>query len=240
VILFLFLSITFLFGAYDKPLFEEYETTLTTVDKTRAVIDDSPLIVPGSSGIVLHTFENQESMIIARVTVISKKDGKAVLEIIPFDSLTQNNFPKMSIEPKSGNTVILNYLYGRSLIVTPNYESFKKITDFFIDIEWIHPDITAAFLAKRYIPNPDRKRFREMCSINMTGLIAFNMGNMGYFVDCISFKVLKAFKMPVESEKTVLPFYSRISEHIGTSPISLGTREIINYGKYYRHLLGVK
>jgi hypothetical protein len=240
VIIFLSLTITFLLGAYDKPLFEEYETTLTTVDKTRAIIDDSASIVVGSSGIVLHTFENQESMIIARAAVISKDGKKAVLELIPFDALTQSNFPQISIEPQVGHTVILNYLYGRSLIVTPNYESFKKITDFFIDIEWIHPDITAAFLAKRYIPNPDRKRFREMCSINMTGLIAFNMNNMGYFVDCISFKVVKAFKMPLESDKTILPFYSRISEHIGTYPISLGTREITDYNEYYRHLLGVK
>lgn len=240
MIVFLSLTITFLLGAYDKPLFEEYKTTLKTVDKTRAVIDDSPLIMVGSSGIILHTFENQESMIIARAMVISKDGKNAALEIIPFDSLTQNNFPKMSIEPKTDDIIILNYLYGRSLIVTPNYESFKKITDFFIDIEWIHPDITAAFLAKRYIPNPDRKRFREMCSINMTGLIAFNMNNMGYFVDCVSFKVIKAFKIPIESDKTILPFYSRISEHIGTYPINLGTKEITDYNEYYKHLLGVK
>ncbi|MDR0761500.1 MAG: plasminogen-binding N-terminal domain-containing protein [Campylobacteraceae bacterium] len=240
VIVFLFLATMFLFGVYDKPLFEEYETTLNTVENSRAVIDDSPSIVVGSSGIVLYTFENQESMIIARATVISKDGKQAVLELIPFDSLSQNNFPKISIEPKEGNIVILNYLYRRSLIVTPNYESFKKITDFFINIEWIHPDTIAAFLAKRYIPNPNRKRFREMCSINMAGLIAFNMENMGYFVDCVSFKVVKAFKMPIENEKTVLPFYSRISEHIGTPPISLGTREITDYSEYYRHLLEIK
>ena len=92
VIVFLFLAATFLFGVYDKPLFEEYETALETVENSRAVIDDSPSIVIGSSGIILHTFENQESMIIARAIVISKVGKKATLEIVSFDSLAQNSF----------------------------------------------------------------------------------------------------------------------------------------------------
>jgi hypothetical protein len=231
---------TFLFSTYDKPLFEEYETTLISVEKNRAVIEDSPSIMIGSSGIVIYMFDNQESLIISRAIVTNKNGTRAVLELIPFDNLAQNNFPRISIVPKSGDIVKLNYLYGRSLIVTPNYETFKKITDFFIDIEWIHPDVTAAFLAKRYIPNPDRKRFREMCSINMAGLITFNMDNFGYFVDCISFKVVKAFKIPVSNDHTIVPFYSRISDNIKTSPLVIGNKDIIDYSEYYRHLLGVK
>ncbi|MDR1615131.1 MAG: plasminogen-binding N-terminal domain-containing protein [Campylobacteraceae bacterium] len=240
--LFLILSlpITFIFAAYDKPLFEEYETKLISVEKNLAIIEDSPSIMAGSSGIVMYIFDNEESMIISRAVVVSKNGSQAVLELIPFDNLAQNNFPRISITPKTGDIVKLNYLYNRSLIVAPNYEAFKKITDFFINIEWVHPDITAAFLAKRYIPNPDRKRFKEMCSINMTGLITFNMNNMGYFVDCISFKVVKAFKMPNESDKTILPFYSRISDNIKTSPLVIGNKEITDYSEYYRHLLGIK
>jgi hypothetical protein len=240
VILFLSLAITFLFSAHDKPLFEEYKTTLISVEKNRATIKDSPSIMVGSSGIVTYIFDNQESLIISRAIVASKNGTEAVLELVPFDNLAQNNFPRMSMSPKAGDTVKLNYLYERSLIVAPNYETFKKITDFFIDIEWIHPDITAAFLAKRYIPNPDRKRFREMCSINMAGLITFNMDNFGYFVDCVSFKVVKAFKISANSDLAVVPFYSRISDNVRTSPLVIGNREIINYSEYYRHLLGVK
>jgi hypothetical protein len=236
----LLLPITFAFAIYDKTLFEEYETTLISVEKNRAVIEDSPSIMVGSSGIVIYVFDNEESLITSRAIVVSKNGTKAVLELIPFDNLAQNNFPRLSIAPKAGDTVRLNYLYSRSLIVAPNYESFKKITDFFADIEWVHPDITAAFLAKRYIPNPDRKRFKEMCSINMTGLITFNMDDMGYFVDCISFRVVKAFKIPVNSDHVIVPFYSRISDNVKTSPLVIGNKEITDYSEYYRHLLGVK
>jgi hypothetical protein len=232
---------TSVFAAYDKPLFEEYETTLKSVNNNRAVIDDSPSIVVGSGGIVMYLFENEESMITARATVVSKNGTDAVLELTPFDTLVQKNFPRMSVTPKEGDIVKLNYLYNRSLLVTPNYESFKKITDFFVDIEWIHPDIAAAFLAKRYIPNPDKKSFVELCNINMTGLITFNINNMGYFVDCTSFKVVKAFKIPVEGEEIVLPFYSRISDNVKTSPlVVIGNKNIENYGEYYRLLLGLK
>jgi hypothetical protein len=240
--LFIFLSlpIAFVFAAYDKPLFDEYETTLISVEKNLAVIEDSSSIMIGSSGIVIYSFDNEESLIISRAIVTSKNGTKAMLELLPFDNLAQNNFPRISVVPKAGDIVKLNYLYGRSLIVAPNYEAFKKITDFFIDMEWIHPDITAAFLAKRYIPNPDRKRFREMCSINMAGLITFNMDDFGYFVDCISFKVVKAFKMPLVSDLTIVPFYSRISDNVKTSPLVLGNKEIIDYSGYYKHLLGVK
>lgn len=236
----LLLPVAFVFAAYDKPLFDEYETKLLSVEKNIAIIEDSPSIMTGSSGIVIYSFENEESFIMSRAIVASKNGTKAVLELLPFDNLAQNNFPRLSVTPKAGDIVKLNYLYGRSLIVVPNYESFKKITDFFIDMEWIHPDVTAAFLAKRYIPNPDRKRFREMCSVNMAGLITFNMDDLGYFVDCISFKVVKAFKIPVISEHTIVPFYSRISDNVKTSPIVLGNKEITNYSEYYKRLLGLK
>jgi hypothetical protein len=238
----LFLLSSFLFCAYDEPLFEEYASTLRTVNKNRATIDDSPLIVIGSSGIVIHRFENTQELIIARATVTAKDGTSALVELKPYDALTQNTFPKLAIVPKSGDEIRLNYLYDRSLIVTPSVEAYKKITEFFAKIDWIHPDIPAAYLAKKYTPNPDKKDFAELCNVNLSGLVTFNIGNKGFVTDCYSFKILKTFTLPsVSGERNdTVPFYSRISDNIKTSPISITNKSIKDYTAYYKQLLDIK
>ncbi|MDR1460938.1 MAG: plasminogen-binding N-terminal domain-containing protein [Campylobacteraceae bacterium] len=236
------LLISSLFCAYEQPPFEEYSTTLRTVNQNRATIDDSPLIVVGSSGIVMHRFGNSQETIIAKATVLAKDGMSALIELKPYDALAQNTFPKLAITPKSGDEIRLNYLYDRSLIITPTYEGYKKITEFFTKINWVHPDIPAAYLAKKYTPNPNIKDFSDLCNINMTGLIVFNIEKNGYFVDCVSFKVVKIFssKKISDEEQPVTPFYSRISNNIQTSPLIISKKNIGNYNSYYKQLLGIK
>jgi hypothetical protein len=231
-----------LFCAYEQPLFEEYSTTLRTINKNRATIDDSPLIAVGSSGIIMRRFGNSQETIIARATVLAKDGISALIELKPYDALAQNTFPKLAIIPKSGDEIRLNYLYDRSLIVTPTYEKYKTITDLFTKIGWVHPDIPAAYLAKKYIPNPSAKDFNELCSINLTGLVMFNIEEKSYFVDCTSFKIIKTFSMKnqTEEKQVVTPFYSRISNNIQTSPIVIGNKNIKDYNSYYKKLLGLK
>jgi hypothetical protein len=234
--------ISSLFCAYEQSLFEEYSATLRTVNKNRATIDDSPLIVVGSSGIVMHRFSNSQETIIARATVLAKDGISALVELKPYDALAQNTFPKLAIVPKSGDEIRLNYLYDRSLIIAPTYEGYKKITDFFTKINWVHPDVSAAYLAKKYTPNPSIKDFNDLCSINLTGLIMFNIEKNGYFVDCASFKVVKTFSLQNtnDEEQPITPFYSRISNNIQTSPLTIGKKDIKDYNSYYKQLLGIK
>jgi hypothetical protein len=233
-----------LFCAYDKPVFEEYSVTLRTVSKNRATIDDSPLIAVGSSGIVMRRFENSQETIIARAVVLAKDGISALVELRPYDALAQNTFPKLAIVPKSGDEIRLNYLYDRSLIIAPTYENHKIITDFFTKVNWVHPDIPAAYLAKKYTPNPSVKDFQELCGINLTGLIAFNIDKKGYFVDCTSFKVVRTFSLPTKNtndeQQPIAPFYSRISDNIKTSPLVIGKKQIKEYAAYYKQLLGIK
>jgi len=238
----LILSSSFLFCAYDEPLFEEYASTLRTVNKNRATIEDSPLIVVGSSGIVIHRFENTQELIIARATVTAKDGKSALVELKPYDALAQDTFPKLAIVPKSGDEIRLNYLYDRSLVITPNAEAYKKITEFFVKIDWIHPDIPAAYLAKKYTPNPDKKDFAQLCNINLSGLVTFNIENKGFVADCFSFKILKTFTLPnISGEQNVtLPFYSRISGNIQTSPLHILSKSIKDYTAYYKQLLGLQ
>jgi hypothetical protein len=238
------LTLSFLFCAYDQPLFEEYSTILRTVNKNRATIEDSPLIEVGSSGIVMRRFENSQETIIARAVVLAKDGISALIELKPYDALTQNTFPKLAIIPKSGDEIRLNYLYSRSLIVVPTYEDYKAVTDYFTKIDWVHPDIPAAYLAKKYTPNPDLKDFGELCSINLTGLIVFSIEKKEYFVDCISHKIIKVLSTDETDDKKqladVVPFYSRISANIQTSPLIIGDKRIKDYTSYYKKLLGIE
>lgn len=232
----------FVLFAQNTNLFEEYKTTLETVHKNRASIPDSPLISVGSSGIVIHRFDESSSTIIARATVLAKDGVKALLDLTPYDALEQNTFPKAEIIPNNGDEVILNYLYNRALIVTPNYKNFKIITDYFTDIDWIHPDILAASLAKAHIPNPDPDKFKEMCTVNLNGLILFNVGEKGYFTDCISFKILKTITLPAleEGDDIILPFYSRVSSNIQQSIFVRKGAEVNDYDAHYKALLGIE
>ncbi|MDR0579231.1 MAG: plasminogen-binding N-terminal domain-containing protein [Campylobacteraceae bacterium] len=237
------LTLSSLFCVYDQPLFEEYSTVLRTVNKNRATIEDSPLIEVGSSGIVMRRFENSQETIIARAIVLAKDGISALVELKPYDALAQNTFPKLAIIPKSEDEIRLNYLYNRSLIVAPTYENYKAVTDYFTKIDWVHPDIPAAYLAKKYVPNPDLKDFGELCSINLTGLIAFSIENREYFVDCISHKIIKVssgIKADDEQRLNVTPFYSRISANIQTSPLIIGDKRIKDYTSYYKKLLGIE
>lgn len=239
-IIFLFFSL--LSSYQDKPLFEEYKTTLDTVHKNMATIADSPKIEIGASGIVVHRFGEQSSTILAKATVLAKDGIKALLELTPYDALEQNTFPKAELIPTSGDEVKLNYLYNRALIITPNYDYYKTVVNYFNIFDWIHPDIVAAHLAKESIPNPDRKKFLEICNKNLAGLVFFGVDEKGYFVDCASFTILKTVSLPEQDEESeiILPFYSRISSNIRDSWFVLNGAKVNNYELHYKALLGIE
>ncbi|MDR0467431.1 MAG: plasminogen-binding N-terminal domain-containing protein [Campylobacteraceae bacterium] len=241
IILLLSLS-PFLLFAQNSKLFEEYKTILETVHKNRATIPDSPKIEVGSSGVVMHRFDDTTSTILARATVLAKDGVKALLDLTPYDALEQNTFPKAEIIPASGNEVILNYLYNRSLIIAPNNKNFKIVTDHFKNIDWVHPDILAATLAKAYIPNPDHKKFKEICTKNLSGLIFFNIAEKGYFTDCISFKIIKSVTLPEleEGDEIILPFYSRVASSVQKSIFVRKGSDVNDYDAHYKTLLGIE
>ena len=111
----------------------------------------------GSSGVVMHTFSNGESSIIARAVVTKKNAGIATVRFEVFSALSQSALPVPGIVPKSGDKVILNYLYDRAVIVVPNEEIYKQITASFSSIEFIHPDIAGSYLNAKRKPNSRSK-----------------------------------------------------------------------------------
>lgn len=211
-----------------------YNLILNTNQGSATIIDNDSFIV-GSSGIVLHKLKDGSKTIIARAVVTSKKDGYANLRFELFDQLKQTALPLPTILPQAGDEVILNFMYNRSLIVVPNKEIYDQVTKAFSNIDFIHPDIIAAYLSYEYKPNPSRSDFRKMCAQNAAGLIFIALDNEAVFADCGSFEVLHKFKTGSVGYYE-LPFYTRI-KNIDTVFWKLDGAKIGNYDKYYKKLL---
>jgi hypothetical protein len=216
-------------------LFKEYTTQILSVDGRFATIKDSDDIFLGSSGIVTHKFDEETKTIVARVDVIEKKDGIAKIRFDVYKYSAQSAFPIPGILPSIGDNVTLNYLYDRSLLIAPNYDVYKEITTHFKGVQWVHPDLAGAYLAREFKPNPDREDFQEICRANVTSLIFFALDYNGYFVDCNNFRVIKEYKGSA-IKKVQHPFYTRVPG-IESSWLKWGSGDIGNYSQHYRNLI---
>jgi len=217
-------------------LFNELNTEILEMNGRTATIKNSDDIVVGSSGIVTHILQKGVSTIVARADVIQKNGDTAIIKFEVFDMLAQEAFPKPGVIPRVGDKVTLNYLYDRALIVAPNYDVYKEVTSHFKDIQWIHPDLVGAYLAKKNKPNPDRKTFQEICSLNSASLIFFALNDNGYFVDCHNFKTVKKVKTGVIKTAQV-PFYTRVKD-IDTNWFNWNSSQITDYNGHYRNVIG--
>lgn len=215
--------------------FERYDGVLLKVDRATGEVKDSDSLVIGSSGVVIHKFDEEKKSIIAKATVIKKENGIATLKFGVFDMLAQDALPLPGILPAVNDEIILNFLYNRALIIAPNKEIFTEITKHFTDIEWIHPDIVAANLSSNYKPNPNRSDFKNICHENSTRLVFFALNKRGHFVDCESFKILKSYESG-EIAKYMLPFYSRVDE-IESAFWKFDSSKIDNFDKHYGRML---
>lgn len=216
-------------------IFNRYETRILNIEGREGKIVDSEDIVIGSSGIVMHRFDNETNTIIARGVVVKKDGINATIRFKVFDALEQKAFPLPGILPQKGDTIILNYLYDRSLIVAPNETIYKEVSRHFSNISWIHPDITAGYLASIHKPNPTRKHFKKMCHQNSTGLIFVALEGNGYFADCESFKILKTLNSG-HIASYQLPFYNRLGK-IETYFWDISSSDIKSYDAHYSSLL---
>lgn len=216
----------------------EYKAPLISVDEGIGTIIDSPSIVTGSSGVVMHRFDNIQSSIIARAVVTQKGGGFAKVRFEVFDALEQKALPLPGILPKSGDELILNYLYDRSLIVAPNKEIYSEVVGAFKGVTFIHPDIVGSYLSYEYKPNPSRDDFRKMCNQSAAGLIFIAMNNEAVFADCQSFEPLKRFQSGAVKYYQ-LPFYTRVKD-IDTVFWKWGSEQISDFDRHYKALLKEK
>jgi len=220
--------------------FAPFQTSLLKIDKKYLYIKDSSNFEVGSSGIVMHSFDENHKTIVATVEVIKKKGDQAILKYKRYEGLKQSALPSYTITPKEGDSVILNYLYKRAMAIVPDAQTLQHVTTKFSDIEWIHPDIFGSKLAIDYAPVPTKEDFTTECTENSFALLFFAVENKGYFVDCNSFKILAQTNLPHTTEKPQVPFFTRIKEIKGRMFGLMGGDGINDYHKFYTKMLGQK
>ena len=216
--------------------FQPYTTKISDITDEIIKIPYNSSITEGITGVIMRTFVADKKTIIASVEVIKKDENALYLSFSPFEDLQQNALPDYSIAPKVGDEVILNFLYGRALAITPDKETYDLVTKSYDQLLWQHPDIFASKLASTYNPTPTKETFQEECIRLNLGLLFFATAEKGHFVDCKSFKILDTISLP-QAQSTTLPFYSRVENIKGRVFGLFGGKEIKDYDHYYTNLL---
>lgn len=185
----------------------------------------------GTSGIVVHHFDDEHSTIIARAILVKPNE----IHFGTFKALAQPNLPKPKLLPQVGDEVILGYLYDRGLIIAPNFQTYNELAQH-LDLEWLHPDLFAAELAKEKHPAPTREDFENFCDKFALAKVVIALQKEAKVLDCYSFATLQTIPIVNESNETKLPLYTRINKISGSLFDFFGSSEIDNYYSYYKRL----
>jgi len=196
----------------------------------------------GMSGVIIHTFENSQSAIIAKATVLEKKpSGELTLSVETYTPTAQKTLPYGEKSAVTGDKLILGYAYNRAMIIAESSEAFQKIKNM-KQQEWVHPDLFATELSTSAQGTPTKDAFTLFCQVNTIGLVYFHINDNLHTVDCSTFNILESENFSSSSESKMKPFYNRIGE-IHTSWLgwfSLGSTQISDYTEHFNSLIGTK
>ncbi|WP_291953088.1 plasminogen-binding N-terminal domain-containing protein [Campylobacter sp.] len=229
------MSFCFIVFSYAKN-FDLIQTKLEKVEDIYGYVQDDPKILIHSGGIVVHSIENQDC-IVARVSVIERKNGLVKLQFKVFDMLVQNAMPLPNVLPEVGDKVVLNYLYDRALIIAPDKKVYDYIAQKFSNLYFLHPDLFGAHMIQEYRQTPKRSDFRSFCSKNAVGILVIALENKAELVDCQDFEKLQEIEIP-QAQSLQIPFYSRISGY-KSDIFNLNDEAIGNYYIYYKNLISL-
>jgi hypothetical protein len=217
-------------------MFKEQKINIKSIDDDKIIVSKANLKV-GSSGIIIHNYDNNHHTILANVIVLKSDDKSSILEFEDFNSYNQDSIPKTNLKVTKEDKVILNYLYNSAIVIAPNSELLQSVQNKYKDnIMFIHSDQFGAYLAVEHTPKPEIDDFKKFCNDRAIGLIFFVLKENVHIVDAKSFKTIKSYKHNQTITKTAVPFYTRV-EDIKESALDFLSSPIKDYMKYYSELL---
>lgn len=205
--------------------FEEIYSKLENVQNNEAIINKPNLRV-GQSGIVIKRYENGEKIIVSNAYVTSSNGTYSKVKLMAFTDLKQEAIPTSNQSAKDGDILILNYMYDRSLLITPSQDAFQVARAKFTKNTFLHSDIFAAKLKTIREPLPSKGTIQEFAIEQNLGTIFFIIENKAYIVDAKTFAILDTYTLAynyLDTEK--MPFYTRI-EDIEKAPFDLILKSI--------------
>jgi hypothetical protein len=209
--MFRFFTLLFLFvGLVTAAILEPKEFLLEQSHGSYGVIKTDQKLQVGASGIVWQNVSEGISSIVARAIVSKKVEGGYEVAYRLFDDLSQDALPYPSLEPKSGDRVILNHLYDRIIPIVGSIDALKVAQKKYDNLEFLNPELFAVFLMKENATVPNKTDFKNFCKKSNAGLIYFGLDDGGRFVDCHSFVTIAKDRVMYGVQNPQEPFYSRI------------------------------
>ena len=165
----------------------------------------------GESGIISREVNGNE-FIIAEAQVDSINEGVAVVKISEFTKMREKYLPKPQGKVAQGDKITFRILYDKALLIAPNQSAYQAIVDRFSDIDFLHSDIFATYLAKEGENMPSIADFARFCAKFDIGLV-FVAGQKSLdILNCQSFKILDSSPLSLGDSNAVAPFFTRISK----------------------------
>ncbi len=229
------ISLNFLFGQIDL---NTTSTKISVMDKKTVKIDIGNLKI-GQTGVIVNNYMENEAIIIATATVISSADNSSILTYKHNDLFKQDAIPTTKLQPKDGDSLILNHLYNTSLLIVPNSEFKKLVLNNYDKQQFISEDFFASYLKLNNNPIPTKSDIIKFCQKQQIGTIFIVVNKYLYILDAYSFKILDTIELNGNSNVTVVPFFSKIEE-IEKGFWDFGEDKISDYNRYYSELLELK
>jgi hypothetical protein len=232
------LSLMFAILCLNANNLNEQKYTIENVSNNEAKIKIGSLTI-GQSGIIIHNFANNKSIILTKAVVIASNKDNSTIKFVKSDILKQDSIVTTNLSPQNGDDFILNHLNSVSLLIAPNYDAYNgakhSLSNDFIDIE-----LFAAYLKINNIPVPKKEDFQNYMNKNNIGTLYIIIKKKLYILDSLSFKILTIINIKLKNQTTATPFYTNV-QNIKTSTFDwFGEEKIKDYNTYYLNLLGLK
>jgi len=209
-------------------------TKLVTVNKNIATINLGNLKV-GQSGIVINK-SNKHEIIVASAIVQSSTSKQSTLILSKSNILLQDAIPTSTLIAKTNDTLVLNHMYNSSVLIAPNYSSYRLVKDTYSNQNFINSDLLAASLKITNSPLPTYDDIQKFTKAYDIGTIFIVAKNKLYIIDAKSLKVLDTTRLLTSNKKYISPFFTKITD-IQQGFWSFGDDEIEDYDKFYISLI---
>jgi hypothetical protein len=217
---------------------------IENIQDNKSTINIGNLVV-GSSGIVVHVYDNDKRLIVSNAKVIESNENNSVVEFFDFNDLKQDAIPTSNRKVQINDILVLNYMYQSSLVIAPTQDTFKIVRSNFKYNNFLHSDLFAAQLKFDSQPFPSKKDIQNFAIKQNIGTIFIVADKKVHVLDSKTFEKLADFTIPYKNEDFSMPFYSRV-EKIDTDLFTLnfsipfiGESKPKTYEAYYKKILGL-
>lgn len=201
-----------LFILFSLPLFAGFfpQTVHTSVKsvKGNSITLNSRFPVNGMSGVIVHNYGSGLTAITSRMTQVSSSGNASLLtaDVIDHDSL-----PTIKTAVSAGDKVIGGYLYNNILVLTPDADTYAKITSAH-NKKWVHPDLFALYLSVQGDDIPTRENLANFAKKFQVGLIYIVRRNAAVLFDPVSGKIVGQKNMSGLPKEGAFPFFMRFEQ----------------------------